>query len=253
MGSMHVVALLHVVRSAPPRLVPSAVARLTSLPRLGIAVLLAALLASCSASTSTPTAGPTTAGGSPVAATPSQIPGCEAVVSHQAPALEALLPASVSGRTLTRWSLGGPCWLRLAIGSPADVDAFLAQLQGPNAASKVDVNNLAYGVSGRSDTRTDPPYFVYGATRPNDELEIQLAAYLLFGSAGFHDPVGASELSRYTVQTVGEKQVWVGTLDMLDQGDHQRGSPYLYQTDTAIFLVITDDEPWAADAIRQLP
>ena len=29
--------------------------------------------------------------------------------------------------------------------------------------------------------------------------------------------------------------------------------PYLYQTDDAMFMVITDDEAWAKDAIAQLP
>lgn len=129
----------------------------------------------------------------------------------------------------------------------------LAEFQNLNDPPKIDVTNLAYGVAGRSDTETDPPFFVYGATRPLAEDEIALALYLLFGGAGFHDPATASDLSRYTDQTIEGKQVYVGTADMLDQSEHQRGRPYLYQTDDYMFLLVTDDDAWATDAIRQLP
>ena len=53
--------------------------------------------------------------------------------------------------------------------------------------------------------------------------------------------------------TIAGKQVYVGTADMLAQDTHQRGRPYLYQTDRYVFLVITDDDAWAAGAIGQLP
>ena len=40
---------------------------------------------------------------------------------------------------------------------------------------------------------------------------------------------------------------------MLDQTEHIRGRPYLYQTDDAMYLVVTDDDKWALEAIKQLP
>ena len=40
---------------------------------------------------------------------------------------------------------------------------------------------------------------------------------------------------------------------MLVQDEHQHGRPYLYQTDAYMFLLITDDDSWATDAIGQLP
>jgi hypothetical protein len=110
-----------------------------------------------------------------------------------------------------------------------------------------------YGVAGRSDTKSDPPFFVFAAVRPANDDEVQLALLLLFGGARFHDVALASLLAYYKSETIGGKQVYVGTPDMLDQDTHQRGRPFLYQNDQYMFLVITDDDAWAADAIAQLP
>jgi hypothetical protein len=54
---------------------------------------------------------------------------------------------------------------------------------------------------------------------------------------------------------IGGKEVAVGPLDVIRQTEHQRGRPYLYGS-TALdvsFIVITDDEAWAEEAIRALP
>ena len=40
---------------------------------------------------------------------------------------------------------------------------------------------------------------------------------------------------------------------MLLQSEDQRGTPYLYQNDEAMFIVIADDEAWAEEAIGGLP
>ena len=50
-----------------------------------------------------------------------------------------------------------------------------------------------------------------------------------------------------------ELKAYVGRPDMLRQSEHRRGSPYLYQTDAYMFLLITDDEAWAEDALQQMP
>jgi len=219
-------------------------------------------LAACSGSASpTPTPrsnspgppSPPSALGSATPASMSCGTGADVVLNHQAPDIEAVLPPSVAGRSLARWSLRDRCWLEVALTTSADIDSFVAQAETPDDPNRIDLANLAYGVAGRSDTKVDPPFFVYGISRPFADDEVALALYLLFGGAGFHDIEAAMHFSTYEQRTIAGKEVYVGTADMLDQGEHQRGRPYLYQNDHDVFLVITDDDAWAADAIGQLP
>ena len=173
---------------------------------------------------------------------------------HQAPELEALLPDSVSGRTLAKWSLRGRCWVDITVNrSPAEIDALLDEFDAADPANKIALENLTFAVAGRSDTVKDPPFFVFAAARPRHEEEIALALFLLFGGAQFHDLSKLGDLTGYDEQKIGGKGVAVGTVDMLKQSEHQRGRPYLYQNDDYMFLVVTDDDAWAADAIAQLP
>ena len=169
---------------------------------------------------------------------------------HDAPALEALLPARVAGRDLATWSVGGRCWLEIAFDDDAVIEEILVDMGGPSA---IDLSHLAQAVAGRSDTVADPPFFVFAANRPEAEPEITLALFLLLGGAGFHDLDQGADLHNYEVATIAGKEVHVGTTEMIDQTDHQRGRPYLYQTDKSMFVVITDDETWAEEAIGQLP
>jgi hypothetical protein len=171
---------------------------------------------------------------------------------HQAREIEALLPTTVAGRELTVWSVRGRCWLILA-GIPADsIDELLSSVDKA-ADPPFDLDHLTYGIAGRTDTAKDPPYFVFAAARTYNADEINLASWLMFGGAMFKDATAAGNLALYDEQTIAGRDVWVGTEDMLEQSTHQRGRPYLYQTETTMYLVITDDEAWAADAIRQLP
>jgi hypothetical protein len=173
---------------------------------------------------------------------------------HQAPELEAQLPASVGGRALATWSLRGRCWLELALnGGPSDIDAFVAKFETANDRQLIDLAHLDYAVAGRSDTKADPPFFVFAAGRSRDDDEVRLATVLLFGGASFHDIATAGDLSLYERRTIARKDVYVGNTDMLGQTEHQRGRPYLYQNDDAMFLLITDEERWAEDALSQLP
>ena len=172
---------------------------------------------------------------------------------HQAVEIEATLPATVAGRALTRWSVRGRCWLELLVANPADIDPFAAQFKTASNPNPVDDERLVWGVAGRSDLSVDPPFFVYAAVRPEDGAEITMAMDLLFAGAGYRDIAGAGDLSKYQSQTIAGRQVYVGTTGMLDQDVHQRGRPYLYQSDQYMFVVITDDDAWAKDAIRQLP
>jgi hypothetical protein len=56
-------------------------------------------------------------------------------------------------------------------------------------------------------------------------------------------------------RVVGGKAVWVGSTDLLVQNEHQRGRPYMYGSEAldTSFLVITDDEQWAEEALGLLP
>jgi hypothetical protein len=222
------------------------------------------LLAACTSSVSqTPVATSNAAAPSLISPTPTMASptptatacatGRDAASNHQAPEIEAVLPSSVAGRSLAKWSLRGRCWLEVAFNESATIDALLAAAETPDDPKRIDVANLAYAVAGRSNTSSDPPFFVYATARPQDEDEIALALYLFFGGALFHDPEAASNTSLYETRTIAGRQVYVGTTDMLDQTEHQRGRPYLYETDQYLFLVITDEDAWAADAIEQLP
>lgn len=176
------------------------------------------------------------------------------VVQHQAPELEALLPTRVGGRTLATWSVRGRCWLEMAYGgTPTNIDVLLAEVDADDPSQKFDVTHLAMAVAGRSDTKVDPPYFVYGMERGKSDEEILFGLGMLLGGAGFPDPVGSTELSRYQEETVSGKQVYVGDTAMLRQTEHSRGQPYLYQTDDELFVVIADDRAWAEEALEQLP
>lgn len=236
-----------------------------------LAIGAALCLSACAAST-TPAASPTLAGPStsptpatePVVSPATPVTGAtspaaetcsaaSAVLFHQAPELEAMLPASVQARRLTRWSVRGRCWPELALeGGPVAVDDFVEQLETRDGAP-INLDNLAYAVGGRSDTSTDPPYFVWVANRPLDEDEINLTLVLLFGGAGYHDVAAGIDPQNYEQRKIAGKEVHVGTEDMLSQNDHQRGRPYFYETEDQMFLLITDDDAWAADAIGQLP
>jgi hypothetical protein len=189
---------------------------------------------------------------------PSQLAatGCEtnAPSHHDAPDLEATLPAAVAGRPLARWSVAGRCLLDLSFGGGAvSPDEFLRQADTLDPNHTIDPADLRYAVAGRSDVDADPPYFVFGASRPSSDEEIQVTMLLLFAGAGFGDPLGAADLGRYERRTIHSRTVYVGTVEMLAQTEHSRGRPYLYQTDDAMYLVVTDSDDWADQAIAALP
>ena len=150
--------------------------------------------------------------------------------------------------------MAGRCFVESAFKLPdAEIDDLIADLEStPDDPDAVDLSHLMYGVAGRS-ALTDPPYFVFGVSRPQKDAEIEAAMFLLFGLARFDDYKTAADLSRYERRRIAERDVYVGREDMLGQTEHQQGRPYLYQTDEYMFLVITEDDAWAEDAIRQLP
>jgi len=248
-------------------------------PRAGAVAALAALIAACGPAVPTPTgssvpgtipaasvAPPTSA--PPATATPSPAPTATsaavatelvpcavaiATETHQAPELEALLPASVDGRTLLRWSVRGLCVINLfARELPDGEEAFLDDLFGPGSSATVDPDHLAYAVAGRNDTEVDPPHFVFAAARPGSADERDLNLFFLLAGAGVEDVTGAMNLDGFTARTIAGREVWVGTADLLASDEHQQGTPYLYWTETAFFLVVGSPD-WAVMALSQLP
>lgn len=184
-------------------------------------------------------------------ATPDPPVDCRELPSypHDDPALEALLPASVAGRPLTRWSMGGWCLLGNSLGlTQAEVEARLRE-----EAPGVDPAHLALAIAGRSDVETDPPFFVFAARLPADDDERWLGAVAIFRAANYLDPEDPPEDDAYEDATIGGKAVGVGTAAMLRQTAHIRGRPYLYRSGEIAFIVVTDDPAWAADALARLP
>jgi hypothetical protein len=168
--------------------------------------------------------------------------------THQAAALEAVLPKKVAGRDLTVWSMVGECWLKTLAQDPTRY-ADLVQLAKDNG---VELNDLQYGIAGRSDL-AHPPYFVYGVAIPADRNAADMATVLMIAGGGFKDVSAVMESPDWTMTNLGDHAVLGGTAEMLRQDEHQRGTPYIVETDHFTFLVITDDEAWARAAIGQLP
>lgn len=188
----------------------------------------------------------------PSVSPPASLPFTE--LPHEAPDLEAVLPRSIQGRPIARWSMAGASWPAFASDQPRDeAERLINEDAIANGGNPVDFDNLALAIGGRTDTATDPPYFVWVAKRPLAEEEIELTMLLMFSGAGFIDPFSAADLDRYDKRAVAGKAVSVGTAGMVAQNEHQRGRPYLYQTDDYLFIVVTEDDAWAEEALAALP
>jgi hypothetical protein len=173
---------------------------------------------------------------------------------HEAPELEAVLPDSVQGRPIATWSMADISWPAFAAGeSPEVVRKMINEDVAATGGEPVDFENLALAIGGRSNPDEDPPYFVWAAKRPIAEAEIELTTVMMFGAAGFTRPFAAGNLDLYDVRVIGGKTVHVGSADMVDQNDHQRGIPYLYENDDYMFLVLSEDPAWAEEALAGLP
>jgi hypothetical protein len=176
--------------------------------------------------------------------------GSQGFLPHEAEELEPLLPSAIQGRDMTTWSASGQCWLEMAF----PTEAGLVEISKIVEEWDVDTTDLRMAVAGRSDTATDPPYFVYVMPIPDDTDAYDLATFLLLG--GIVGPENVeSAFNGFDTQatTVGGREVYVNRTDVVPQTEHQRGRFYWYSTETHEYLVLTEDEAWAADAISQLP
>lgn len=170
--------------------------------------------------------------------------------SHDDAALEALLPDSVKGRDLTKWSSTGWCLVQGAYSTQA---AF-ARASAAIDEAGLNVADLRLALAGRSDTERDPPYFVYVMYEPSDQ-EAYGVAFLILVAAGLSaaDPATFADDPSWATQTVGGKEVQVGAQQLVEQSEHLRGRPYVYETNGHLFAVVADDAAWAADALQHLP
>lgn len=224
------------------------------LTRASLAVVL--LLAACaSAPEATPAATPeatssATATPTPTAApTPATTPKTTATLPesilpsdedfHDAPELEALLPAVVAGRPLFRWSVRGANYFS-HVGFLTDEE--LANLEGDLATEGYILDDFSQGTAGR-DTSDDPPYFV---------IVLHVRGFLardLPRESNLDHP----EAGDFGQVMIAGKQVWRGVPEMVTQTEHLRGTPYVYESGEYLFTIVTEDEAWAADALAQLP
>jgi len=163
---------------------------------------------------------------------------------HGDPELEQKLPSVVGGRSLTRWSLRGEAFLASALGLDQNgLDALSVFLRSKG----VDMANVSMGVAGRSRVSDAPPYFVYAyrfAGVPASEFQSRLEFPLGFGLRPDAGSFGETNVAGRTVLK--------GVVGMLDQDEHLRGVPYIYESGDIRFVIVTDSEAWAADALSQL-
>jgi hypothetical protein len=171
------------------------------------------------------------------------------VFPHDAPDLEALLPTTIAGREMIPWSVAGWCWLHL--GWQATDAEWAAEVQMIEELA-IDVEDLQLTVLGRSSDE-DPPYFVWAVSLPTDETTTNIAVQLLMQSIGVVDPAAYTDEANFHPVTIAGKSVLVGRPELLVQDSHQRGKPFEYGTDENLFVIQTDDDAWAEDALGQLP
>ncbi len=171
--------------------------------------------------------------------TPTTAPSTVGSLKHDSPELEAMLPAVVVRRSLYKWSVRGANFFALT--SPLTPED-LKSIEDDLAIEGLQLDDVAQAVAGRS-APTDPPYFVT-AYRFGD-----IQAKALPRGLGVDNP----EAGAWSQSTVGGKLVFVGTQAMFDQTEHVRGRPYVYDSANTRFLLATEDEAWAADALSQLP
>lgn len=169
-------------------------------------------------------------------------PEPEPVVSsdlHDAPELEALLPAVVAGQALYRWSALGINYFG-GVGGLADEE--LATLEADLATEGFTIDDFSQGTAGRSDLSDRPYLILVFHVRGVAATDLPLGMHMDNPQAGAFEQI-----------VIAGKQVRRGVPEMIEQTDHARGTPYVYASGEYLFTILTEDEEWAADALAQLP
>jgi hypothetical protein len=194
--------------------------------------LLAITVAACSsgAASSTPTPIPTASPTPTVAATSSASAGPSLDLPRNAKELEALLPDSIGGATLTKFSMKGSDFIQ-----QGQVDPQLKSWLDSLGKSLDDVSvAYAFDITGASQTGI----FAFRVNGVDHTT-------LLNGLKTAMEQ-GSSEATNWTSTNIGGKSgVFAGTSDS--------GTTYLYGTADLVFFVVAKDKTTAADALSQLP
>ena len=123
-------------------------------------------------------------------------------------------------------------------GTATDVAAFATAL----AAEGLSLDDVSLAVAGRSDVQHDPPHLIL--------------AYRLTGHPGNDWPptigVDHPDAAAFQEADIEGKHVLVGKTAGVDQSEHARGRPYVWNSPNVHYLIVTDDEAWAAEALRSL-
>jgi hypothetical protein len=186
-----------------------------------------------------PSGEPTPTVAPPSSATGSNLPSACLPPPHDASDLEKLLPTRIAGRPLEIWSVHGERMITcISGGTPADV----ADLDAALASEGLGLDDISVVIAGRADVANDPPYFIF--------------AYQLLGRPGSEFPsttgVDFPDAAAFHEADIEGKYVLVGETAGMDQSEHARGRPYVWNGPTIHYLIVTDDERWAAEALRSL-
>ncbi len=171
--------------------------------------------------------------------TESSLPSACLPMPHDAPELEKQVPTMIAGRPLAIWSVHGARMITCISGGTA---SDVADLAAALAADGLSLDDLSVVIAGRTDVATDPPYFIL--------------AYNLAGHPGSEFPSTVSidhpDAVAFHEADLEGKHVLVGEMAGMDQSDHSRGRPYVWNSPTTHYLIVTDDERWAAEVLRAL-
>jgi hypothetical protein len=163
---------------------------------------------------------------------------------HDAPELEATLPATVAGRPLVRWSVAGDNFWKAAGGKRVR-SALTPEL----AALGVAPTDMEMAVAGREDTRHDPPFIIW-VLRFGDLKGVPLTGPLPLALAMGAMRGNVNRGENWRDARFAGRQVLIGNRDMISQNRYHVGLPYVWLTNDAIYALVADDEAWAEEVIR---
>jgi hypothetical protein len=181
------------------------------------------ILVACSSTSGTgsptPSPSPTPTAAASVVALPS------ITLPSNAKELEALLPSTLGGKTLTKFSMKGSDFVTQTTSNPelvAWLNSVGKSLNDVSAAYAFDMTGGSSGIFA---------FRVAGVDHTTLLSTLQTAM--------------ASQMPTWTTETVGGKSVQTGT----DSGNTE----YIYATQDLVFIVFTNDPAAAAEALSHLP
>jgi hypothetical protein len=171
--------------------------------------------------------------------TESNLPAACFPPPHDAPDLEAALPTKIAGRRLAVESYRGALLVTCVSGGTA---TDVADLAAALAAEGLSLDDISVADAGRSDLQNDPPYHIL--------------AYQMTGQPGNAWPPTTAldnpDAAAFREADIEGKHVLVGETAGVNQSEHVRGRPYVWDSPTVHYLIVTDEEAWAAEVLRSL-